>query len=214
MMRRGSGDVTEEMRERAQRLFGYYERVTRSKRIVDKYCELSYRREYLRALFPDCVLIAIVRRPSAVARSIEQWSAAHGSPDEDWWGVHDRKWQVLCDELLPGQPDAALLVRAAQEARGNADRAVIEWIVGMRDLTRETPAAALDLIVRYEELAADPVRQMSRVLEACGLSPAVEVEQMAKCVVRDDSRGTAPDDEIPDVLRPAVRKLLGGLGYA
>lgn len=179
MMRRSASDVTPEMRAAAHRLYGHYQRVTRSRRVVDKYCELSYRRDYLRALFPDCVLIAIVRRPEAVIRSIEQWQLTNGSQTQDWWGVGNRKWQVLRDSLLPDQPDAGVITALADAARTDADRALIEWIVGMRDLTKSQAGGALNLLMRYEDLVADPVGQMARALDSAALPTSVEVEKMA-----------------------------------
>jgi len=214
-LRRSPTDVTPGMRARANQLYGYYQRLTRSQRVVDKYCELSYRRDYLRALFPDCVLIAIVRRPQAVVRSIEQWSAVHGSQSEDWWGVDGRKWEVLQATLLADQPDADLLVRMAKAARGDADRALIEWVVGMRELVMDQHGAELDLLVRYEDLVSDPVAQMARILGAARLSPSDEVERLAALVVRDDSRSQAErDDVVPSELRGAVDELLVALGYS
>jgi Sulfotransferase family len=213
-MRRSGSDVTPEMRTRANQLYGYYERLTRSQRIVDKYCELSYRRDYLRALFPDCMLIAIVRRPQAVVRSIEQWSAVHGSPTEDWWGVENRKWEVICDTLLVDQPDAAMLLRLAKSARGDADRAILEWVIGMRELLSPRPHTDLDLLIRYEDLVADPGGEMNRTLAAVGLPPSAEVERMAGLVVHEDTRThTVPDDVVPGELRGVVDDLLAALGY-
>lgn len=213
-MRRSGSDVTSEMARRANNLYGYYQRLTRSQRVVDKYCELSYRRDYLRTLFPDCILVAIVRRPHAVVRSVEQWCADHGSKSEDWWGIENRKWEVLRDTLLPDQPDGEMLIRLAESARGNADRALIEWIIGMRELLHLRPGADLDLLVRYEDLVADPVGQINRTLAAVSLPPSEEVERMAGLIVREDGRSQAVTAGIvPDELRGVVDDLIEALGY-
>ena len=54
-------DATYEMRQRASQMFGAYLTATRSKRLVDKYPELIFRIDFVRALFPDARFIFLAR---------------------------------------------------------------------------------------------------------------------------------------------------------
>lgn len=205
-------DVTDDMRRTANALYSYYGTAVRAARVVDKYCELTYRRAYLKALFPECRLIAIVRRPSAVIRSVEQWSKDHQRGNEDWWGVNGRKWELLKETVIAKQPDAPKLLQAADRAQTDSERSLLEWIVGMRELVRPDPLAPLDLLVRYEDLVRQPVAEMRRVLRAADLPLSERVDRMASSVVRADSRARQ-DENVGGELENEIGDLLAALGY-
>lgn len=210
---RTAADVTPEMRTRAQRLYGYYLRATRTTRFVDKIGELGYRREYLRALFPDCVLVAIVRRPQAMARSVAKWSLDHGSPGADWWGVNDRKWILLRDTVLANEPDSEQLLSVAASNPTEVDRALLEWVAEMRAITDHDSRAPVDAVIRYEDLVSHPVDQMRKVLDAVGLPQSRRVDQLAAASVTPDARRDASTREINPKLQSAIAELLPRLGY-
>lgn len=181
----GAADVNDELRARAQRLFGFYTRAVGATRIVDKYPEMTYRIGFLRALFPDAVLIALVRRPEDFVNSVADWNTAHGSAAEDWWGVRRRKWTLMCDELVPSSE----LVAAAHAAVGDRElslreMAATEWALGMEALAASREE--LDAIVRYEDLASRPVDVMRDLMKISGLHEADRVLEFAR--VSTDSR--------------------------
>ena len=63
-------DTTDEMRQRAAQMFGAYLTTTRSERVVDKYPELIFRVDFVRALFPDARFIFLVRNGWDTCQSI------------------------------------------------------------------------------------------------------------------------------------------------
>lgn len=204
-------DVTSEMQQRARRLYRYYEILTASRRVVDKYCELTYRRDYLQALFPDCVTVAIVRHPADVSASITQWSRSHRANGADWWGVNDSKWKSMCAELIPRQPDSELLSDVANNGPDERTRAIIEWIVGMRALTVENRSGA-DLIIRYEDLISDPKQIIANVLEVASLERSSAVDRMSLAVTNERPR-PAKDLSFVGQLRESVAELMAQFGY-
>ena len=97
-------DAADDMRQRAAQMFGAYLTATRSKRLVDKYPELIFRLDFVRALFPDARFIFLVRNGWDTCHSIANWSQRLGvevnGEKHDWWGVNDRKWGLIAEQLV------------------------------------------------------------------------------------------------------------------
>ncbi len=214
-LRLTADDADEGVRTRARRLFAHYCRLTRSARVVDKYPELTYRRSFLRAIFPDAVLLAIVRRPDAVVRSITRSSDAWRRGDQDWWGVRSRKWDVLWREMVEGVPRRRALFDGLDPRTATPEqRALTEWVVAMDELTGPTgdPADAVDLVVRYEDLLARPEEVTAQVLDVAGLRPSERVDAFVRRTVQAPP-ATGRDEPERDSLGPEVGRLLAALGY-
>lgn len=174
-------DVTDETRERAQILFGAFARYSRSNRVVDKYPEMAFRIEFLKSIFPDCKVIAIVRRPEDVVRSIVKFSDTMGTGEGGWWGVKETKWQLMCEELLKSHANLGVRSLALPQASPE-QRATAEWIVSMEALLRAD--SQVELIVRYEDLLATPAPTIRHLLDAVGLRPSPTVERYAESETR------------------------------
>jgi hypothetical protein len=197
-------DADPEARRRAHALYAWYARVSRSDRVVDKYPELVFRSEFVRALFPDAHFVIVSREPWSTIASVSRWSAEHDDGTADWWGVHDRKWNVLWSEGVEGEPANADL--AALELGGTTDsyeRAAVEWLVTMR---AALAAAAEDpqrsLLTRYEDLTADPTTTIGALLERLDLRRNDATLRYAREVLRP-ARVVDPVD-IPPPLRALV----------
>ncbi len=181
-LRLGAADASPAVRERAQRLYAWYQLTTRSGRVVDKYPELVYRPDFVRALFPDVQVVAITRRPWDVVTSIESWGRTKGTADADWWGIADRKWRVLWEQELSTDPrwgDVAAAIESVQDAP--LVRAAAEWLVGTDAVLRldaSIPAEQLH-VVRYEDLVADARAFMGDLLQRCGLRVEAPVLELA-----------------------------------
>ena len=200
---------------RAHHLFGHYCRVTRSARVVDKYPELTYRRSFLRAVFPDAVLVAIVRRPDPVVRSIARSSTAWRVGDQDWWGVRSRKWDVLWEQMVAGVPRRRALFDGLDPDTATPEqRALTEWVVAMDELTTgsEDPAERVDLVVRYEDLLVRPVEETARVLDVAGLPRSARMDDFVRRTVRPAPESPAPG-RTWGPLQPEVDRLLAAIGY-
>ena len=169
-----AGDATDEMRRRAVQMFGAYLTTTRSERLVDKYPELIFRVDFVRALFPDARFIFLVRNGWDTCHSITTWSKRLGvrvnGEKHDWWGVEDRKWRLLVEQLV--KTDAAFS-EIADEVEGfesHLDRAAVEWILTMQEgirLMENSPDYTH--LVRFEDLTAKPDETLSAVCDFCEL---------------------------------------------
>ena len=215
---RGSGrfvldgsDVNPIAQQRAWSLYAHYARVVRAQRVVDKYPELTYRAQYLRALFPEAVLIAIVRDPGAVMGSIEAWNTRNSRGEENWWGVADSKWVQLWDQLAADDPVLSSAFPAGRSIQDDTQRALIEWVVGMRAIVDSPETGRPDLVIRYESLVANAKETVAQVLSACDLSLDQKTLAFADHETQDSTR-SYPDADF-GALTDEVARLKSALGY-
>ena len=167
-------DATDEMRRRATQMFGAYLSTIRSERLVDKYPELIFRTDFVRALFPDARFVFLVRNGWDTCHSIATWSKRLGvhinGEKHDWWGVEDRKWQLLVEQLVKTDPILSEVADKIEHFERHLDRAAIEWIITMREGIRlmDTSPDCTHL-VRFEDLTAKPDEVLSALCEFCEL---------------------------------------------
>ncbi len=178
--RLGAEDATADVRRRAHRLYGAYLLATGTRRVVDKYPELVFRVPFVRAIFPDARFLILVRNGWDVVTSIANWSTKHGAAQngrvENWWGRDDRKWRLLAEQVVPGDPDLGGIADEIRGLTGEHDRAAVEWITAMNEgarWLRELPEAFVR--VNYEDLVRDPDAELTRIFEFIGVErdPAV-----------------------------------------
>ena len=174
MYRLTSEDVTSEMCLRAERLFGAYLSTTFSQRVVDKYPELIFRVDFVRALFPDARFIFLVRNGWDTCHSIAAWSERLGvqvnGETHDWWGVNNRKWQLLVEQLVATDVDLKDIVEDVKNFDRHLDRAAIEWVVTMREgLNVKQNFPDCTYTVRFEELTTKPEETLSPLCDFCEL---------------------------------------------
>lgn len=167
-------DATDEMCRRAAQMFGAYLTTTRSERLVDKYPELIFRTGFVRALFPDARFIFLVRNGWDTCQSIATWSKRLGvhlnGEKHDWWGVEDRKWRLMVEQLVKTDPALSKVADKIEHFERHLDRAAVEWIVTMRAGIRlmETSSDCTHL-VRFEDLTAKPDETLSALGNFCEL---------------------------------------------
>ncbi len=167
-------DATDEMRHRATQMFGAYLSTTRSKRLVDKYPELIFRVDFVRAIFPDARFVFLVRNGWDTCQSIATWSKRLGvhrnGEKHDWWGVEDRKWRLLVEQLVKTDPALSEVADKIEHFERHLDRAAVEWIVTMRAGIRlmETSPDCTHL-VRFEDLTAKPDEVLAALCDFCEL---------------------------------------------
>jgi hypothetical protein len=114
---------------------------------------------WLRAVFPDAQIVAVVRRPlpnvfSLLKKHVENPHAVR-APEEGWWGVKPSGWR----ELMSDDP---------------IETAARQWerVYGRLWSHRE----AVDRIVPYQELCAEPGQIVGEIAEqATGTRPSLEV---------------------------------------
>jgi LPS sulfotransferase NodH len=216
--RLGAADVTEAARRRAHRIYSRYLAMTGARRVVDKYPELIFRVDYVRAIFPDARFIFITRRGTDAVPSVVQWSRrlgvrGRGGRVEDWWGRQDAKWRYLREQLILSDPGYGEIHGVATADLDHANRAALEWIVTMREgLRQERRLPEAVLRIAYEDLLADPAAELARLQQWCGLPPDPAVADYARRRLYDNPAKGWPS------LHPAVDRLfrdtMEALGYA
>lgn len=122
------------------------------KAIVLKNPYNTVRAPWLRALFPEAQIVAVVRRPlpnvfSLLKKHAENPHVHRGPEEGGWWGVKPAGWRQL-------RSDDAVVQCARQWERVNAKL----W--ADREL--------IDRIVPYHELCAEPERVVAEIAEALG----------------------------------------------
>lgn len=168
-------DATDEMHQRASQMFGAYLTATRSQRLVDKYPELIFRVGFVRALFPDARFIFLVRNGWDTCHSIATWSERLGvqvnDQKHDWWGVDDRKWRLLVEQLVKADPALSEGTDEIKHFERHLDRAAVEWLVTMREGIRLMQASSDCIhLVRFEDLTLEPDKTLAELCDFCELS--------------------------------------------
>ena len=167
-------DATDEMHRRASQMFGAYLTATRSQRLVDKYPELIFRVGFVRALFPDARFIFLVRNGWDTCHSIATWSERLGvqvnDEKHDWWGVDDRKWRLLVEQLVKTDPALSEVTDEIKRFERHLDRAAVEWLVTMREGIRLMQASSDYIhLLRFEELTLEPDKTLAALCDFCEL---------------------------------------------
>jgi hypothetical protein len=168
----GAADASARAARALRHGYGAYLRLSGTRRVLDKYPELVFRAECVRALFPDARFLWLVRDGNAVARSIATWSHAHARGAADWWGLERRKFRVLVNEGAARDPELVPFGRELAALERQEDMAALEWLLAARAglaLAARHPACVLR--VHYEALVAAPRTELARVLAFAGLAP-------------------------------------------
>lgn len=194
--------------------YGAFLRLTRSRRVLDKYPELVFRVECVRALFPDARFLLLVRHGADTCRSVAAWSARHargGRELHDWWGRDGRKFRVLVEQGAAREPDLGRAVGLVTLAR-QEDRAALEWLLAMRaglGAARRHPHSVL--VLRYESLAARPREALASVLAFADLTP--DERLLAYAERSATPRPAGAPLELAEALRAPFADTLRALGY-
>lgn len=214
--RLGRDDVTDKAEQNAKRLFGAYLAVTRSARLLNKYPELIFRVPFVRALFPDARFILLVRNGKDTISSIASWSDHHKKRHHeelhDWWGVNDRKWTLMCEELVASDEALSGMKNWLLSLTSHQDRAAIEWIITMRIaielLEQKKPTL---MIVRYEDLVTRPRRVVSEILNFAELAKDERCLDYGKFLLRPGKSCT--EVGLHERIQPLFNCTMASLGY-
>jgi Sulfotransferase family len=168
--------------------------------------------EAVRGIAPeDSVLVHVVRDPRAVAASMMMGkgrSRSYGSPDE-FFGERERRklWSSRqLSKLLLRRPEYSQLRRPA-----NYERILLVWRHTFESTLRDGRRLFGDryVLLRNEELRADPVAAIARVYEATGRRTPPEVAEWARGKVKDPEVPFAATD--PRWSEAFARLDMGGL---
>jgi hypothetical protein len=210
----GADDATPEIADSLRRMYGAYLALTGTTRVIDKYPELVFRVDFVRALFPEAKFLLIVRNGFDACASIAEWSERHGidhgGRTHDWWGVDDRKWRVLVDEL--GHRLSELSREQLLCIDDHMLRGAIEWTLTMQiaaDVLSRHPEHAM--LLRYEDLVSGPALELQRIFAFCGLAPDERTERYASEVLRPIAPKPRPD--VAELVRPSLLRMMDFFGY-
>jgi len=202
-------DANEDVSRRGHALFAWYQQVSHSKRVVDKYPELIFRHPFVRAIFPDARFLIAVRSPWATLKSVVGWSKSHAVESADWWGVNGQKWDILWTQGVVQNPaNSDLLALDLANESDHHVRAAVEWIVTMREAIALATADTRAHIIHYEELARHPRETIRDALRFCELPANSRTEAYAVATISaHDSPGgheRALSSLLPGMLADAL----------
>jgi hypothetical protein len=215
--RMSGADVTAKKTRIAHKLYAGYQRVAFARRVVDKYPEMIYRRGLVDGIFSDNRMLFLVRSGIDTCQSIEHWSERLSTSTEDesqdWWGRDNRKWRLLLSQVVDLDPALAALRPHIDGLSRHVDMAALEWIATMREglAALDTDDQAL-LLVRYEDLVADPAQSLSEMFDYCALEHDPVVIEYAKSELSPPRE--KPPLELDPVLRPLFNDTMQRLGYS
>lgn len=165
-------DVDVDLVNRAHSLFGSYLNFSLSNRLVDKYPELIFRVPFVSKIFPDAKYLFLYRNGWDTCHSIKHWSERLGLSDvngstHDWWGKDNRKWKLLCSQVVAKDPELAPNIDKISAYTNHIHMAAVEWIVTMKQGIR-LMSEGLVYPVKYEEFVSSQVYR-DELLEFCRL---------------------------------------------
>ena len=216
--RLGTDDATPTVRERIQRLYGACLTLTRSTRILDKYPEMIFRLPFLIELFPDARFLLLVRNGTDICRSVETWSQHHSisgiEGNANWWGLNDRKWRMLTEQLLPEDEWLGKQASTIAQLDCHRDRAAVEWMLTMHEgLKLRAEYGNVIMRVNYEDLTREPVSTLSAVMDFCHLAPDDRVLEYGADVIAHRERRDENDLGLNPAIAEAFSATMERLGY-
>ena len=169
-----SEDANSDICHQAKQIFGAYLSSTFSRRLVDKYPELIFRVDFVKTLFPDARFLLLIRNGWDTCQSIASWSEQNGvyrnDETHDWWGINNRKWGLLVEQLVYTDTDLQEVAAEVGNFDRHLDRAVVEWVVTMREGIRLLESTSECVYtVRFEELTSNPDEVLPKLCEFCDL---------------------------------------------
>ncbi len=215
--RLGAPDADEAVVRRAHRVFGAYLATVGATRVLDKYPELVFRIPFVRSIFPDAQFLFVVRNGWDTVRSVAAWSERHGTTGDgeprDWWGVDDRKWRLLVEQVATTHPALQGRREELLSLDRHVDRAALEWALAMSEgMVYEERCPDAVTRVHYEDLVSAPQKTVRRVFERCQLSEDNAPLAYARQTIRAASSREAV--ELDSRAAPFFHEKMEALGYA
>ena len=209
-------DATPEIRKKIQKCFGGYLWTVCASRVVDKYPELVFRVDFVKALFPDAKFVFIVRGGHDTCKSIEKWSQRKGVVEgkrvHDWWGVDNRKWRLLVDQVLTKDQELSKYHDRISMYRDHTQMALVEWILAMNRGAEVLDKKSNDVyLIRYEDLTFSPEGELVKLADFLELEFDPVMIAHAKEVVKPTVHHGRV--EIPTELKEAFEKVMKRFGY-
>lgn len=209
-----ANDVTVEISSKVKAIYSSFLKKSGSKRILDKFPEMIFRVEYLNRIFENPRYIFLYRNAWSTIASTAVWSEKHSdqSKQEDWWGVNNRKWKLLTEQVVPNDPMLGLHTDVIKTFTGQTDKAAVEWIVTMNQGLKMIGLYPDKIIpVRYDDLAASPEKHIRAICEFIHLKPTPDFINFSKKTIRPAS--FQEPVEVHPILAEPIACLSEKLGF-
>jgi hypothetical protein len=215
-LRLDENDFSESISRAAHKLYGYSMFITASRRIADKYPEMIFRIPFLRKIFPDAKYLFLVRNGWDTAQSVATWSknksVTKGNITHDWWGINNRKWKLLINDVVNNDPNLAEIGTIASKLDSDVDMAAVEWITIMQEGLRHIRSKSGDFfMVRFEEFVAHPTKVINHILKFCELPNDTRQLEYAQRIL--SPRPAYGECELHPALDGFFRKTMKELNY-
>ena len=210
-------DVTNSAKRTANRLFGTYLTAVGSMRLVDKYPELVFRVPFVREIFPDAKFVFLVRNGWDTCQSIDGWSKRLGTnvkeDTHDWWGVNNRKWHLLVDQIAATNPAFQDSLATIKGYTNHTNMAAVEWILTMQEgLKRVKQFGNNVYLLKYEDLVSQPTSSLEKLLDFCELP--TDEKMLAYANQTLSSRQNYQKFALPPEITPIFEQTMTDLGYS
>lgn len=214
--RLGSADATDDIRESAHRLYGFYLALSRSRRVVDKYPEMIFRIPFIQSIFSDAKFIFLVRNGWDACHSIALWSKRHGllnaGTPVDWWGMDSRKWNLLVSQVVSSDPILSIHADVIKSLTLDTDRAAVEWMATMREgMKMMDRFPELLHQIRYEDIVSRPEATLTELLNFCGLEHDTIMIEYARTILKPVK--PRPSFDLHPELMPIFKSIMTALRY-
>jgi hypothetical protein len=209
-------DLRPGMPQKVKAMYSSYMRLTGSKVIVDKYPEMIYRTDFISRIFKNPRFLFLYRNPWDTIISTAQWSDSNrkvaNGETEDWWGVNNRKWELLVEQVVPLDPYLSLYRDEIAKLDNQYDMAAVEWIVTMnRGLQAIEHHPDKFFPVSYEDLVEQPRQVLHRLFQFLGLRTDPVVLKYAVSELK--YKPPRKKIDIHPMLREALSETSVRLGY-
>jgi hypothetical protein len=208
-------DANSDMKVKLNSIIGCYLKLTGRSRLVDKYPELIFRTSFVNEIFPDAKFLFLYRNGWDTCNSIQRWSERIGSEQSgdvhDWWGVNNRKWNLLCDQVLTRDPVLSQNFEQIKNYTNHVHMAAVEWILTMKQGLALQADSKVDMVpVRYESYVADESYR-DEILNFCALPSDTDFSAYCREELRSPRKSKAV--ELPVEIKDEFMRLMGELGY-
>lgn len=209
-------DLRPGMSQKVKAIYSSYLKLSGTKVVVDKYPEMIYRTDFICRIFDSPRFLFLYRNPWDTIISTAQWSEANrrvvNGHTEDWWGINNRKWELLVEQVVPLDPYLSMYRDEIAKLDDQYDMAAVEWIVTMnRGLQAIEYHPGKFFPLAYEDLVEQPKQVLHRLFQFLGLRTDPVVLKYAVSELR--SRPPREKIDIHPMLREALSETSVKLGY-
>ncbi|MBK9423771.1 MAG: sulfotransferase [Bacteroidetes bacterium] len=209
-----AADADVSVKQKVLGIYSTFLRLTGENFVVDKYPEMIFRIPFLNAIFDKPKFIFLYRNAAETISSTAKWSADHhdASASENWWGIENRKWKLILNQLVPADEYLAPHQHLINGLTSESDKAAVEWILTMNQglkMMQQFPDQVLP--VSYEALTTNATATLEKINQFCGLESDSGMLNYAQKVLHP-SKGN-PNAEVHAILQPAISELSLKLGY-